>query len=70
MTGARRTSEPVELAPSEAAGSAVGLHALSEPRRGVLEAIKRSGEASADEIAGTVGVTLSAIPSEIGRAHV
>ena len=65
MTGARRTSEPVELAPSEAAGSAVGLHALSEPRRSVLEAIKRSGEASADEIAGTVGVTLSAIRQQL-----
>jgi len=65
VTGASRTSEPVELAPSETAGSAVGLYALSEPRRGVLELIKRSGEASADEIAGAVGVTLSAIRQQL-----
>ena len=56
-----RPSEPIELAPTEAAGTAVGLNAQSEARRGVLSAIKESGEASADQIAGRLGVTVGAV---------
>ena len=54
-------SEPVELAPTETAGAAVGLNAQSEGRRGVLLAIKQAGEASAEQIARSVGVTVSAV---------
>ena len=66
MTRSPQPSEPVELAPSETAGSAAGLNALSEPRRAVLVMLKESGEASADEIARSVGVTLSAVRQQLG----
>jgi DeoR family transcriptional regulator, suf operon transcriptional repressor len=56
----RRPSAPVELAPSETAGSAVGLNAMSDGRRAVLAAIKQAGEATAEQIAAAVGVTVGA----------
>jgi DeoR family transcriptional regulator, suf operon transcriptional repressor len=54
-------SEPVELAPTETAGVSVGLNAQSEGRRGVLSAIKEAGEASAEQIARSLGVTVGAV---------
>ena len=54
-------SEPVELAPTETAGVAVGLNAYSEGRRAVLSAIKEAGEASGEQIARSLGVTLGAV---------
>lgn len=56
-----RPSEPVELAPTEAAGAAVGLNAQGAGRRGVLSAIKDAGEASAEQIAHSLGVTVGAV---------
>ena len=56
-----KPSEPVELAPTETAGAAVGLNAQSPGRRAVLAAIKEAGEASAEQIAGGVGVTVGAV---------
>ena len=50
-----------DLAPSERAGLAVGLDALPPGRRAVLSTLKTRGEASADEIAGVLGVTVSAV---------
>ncbi len=65
MTSARRPSEPAELAPSEAAGSGVGLNAVSAGRRAVLAAIKQAGEASAEQLAGDIGVTPGAVRQQI-----
>jgi DeoR family suf operon transcriptional repressor len=60
-----RSSEPVELAPTETAGSAVGLNAVSAGRRAVLAAIKQAGDASADQLAADVGVTAGAVRQQI-----
>ena len=54
-------SEPVELAPTETAGSSVGLNVQSEGRRGVLSAIKEAGEVSAEQIARSLGVTVGGV---------
>lgn len=56
-----RASEPVELAPVEAAGVDAARMGFSAGTRRVLEALKAAGEASAEELAKTVGVTVSAI---------
>jgi DeoR family suf operon transcriptional repressor len=58
---AARPSEPVELAPSETAGQTVGLGVLAPGRRAVLSVLKTRGEASADEVAGVLGVTVGAV---------
>ncbi len=55
------TSEPVELAPSETAATGVAQESLSPGRRAVLEALKRDGEVSAEQVAGVVGVTVAAV---------
>jgi len=59
VTGA--PSEAVELAPTEQAGLAVGLDNLPPGRRAVLSTLKTRGEASADEVATTLGVTVGAV---------
>jgi DeoR family suf operon transcriptional repressor len=51
----------VELAPSETAGQAVALDSLPPGRRAVLSTLKTRGEASAEEVAGVLGVTTSAV---------
>ncbi len=61
----RRSSEPVELAPSETAGSGVGLGAMSSGRRALLAAIKQTGEASAEQLAAEVGVTVGAVRQQL-----
>ena len=50
-----------ELAPVETAGTTVALRSLSPGRRSVLECIKHEGEASAERIATTAGVTVGAV---------
>src|SRR5260221_5195074 len=60
-----RPSEPAEPAPSETAGSGVGLSAVSAGRRAVLAAIKQAGEASAEQLAGDIGVTAGAVRQQI-----
>ncbi|MCA1693036.1 MAG: helix-turn-helix transcriptional regulator [Acidimicrobiales bacterium] len=59
-------SEPVELAPSETAGSTVGLESIPPGRRAVLSTLKTRGEASAEEIAGVLGVTVGAVRQHLG----
>jgi DeoR family suf operon transcriptional repressor len=54
-------SDPVELAPSEHAGLAVGLDNLPPGRRAVLSTLKTTGEASAEDVAAVLGVTVSAV---------
>jgi DeoR family suf operon transcriptional repressor len=56
-----RSSEPVELAPTETAGDGVGLAALAPGRRAVLEELKHRGEAGAEELAQGLGITVSAV---------
>ena len=50
-----------DAAPSEQAGLAVALDTLPPGRRAVLSALKHRGEASAEEVAGALGVTVSAV---------
>jgi DeoR family suf operon transcriptional repressor len=54
-------SEAVELAPSEHAGLTVALETLPPGRRAVLSALKQHGEASAEDVAQALGVTVSAV---------
>ncbi len=54
-----------DFAPVERAGTAVALSSLAPGRRAVLEHIKHEGEASAEQIADAVGVTVGAV-----RQHV
>jgi len=53
--------DALEMAPSEQAGLAVGLDSLPPGRRAVLSTLKTRGEASADEVAATLGVTVGAV---------
>src|ERR1700722_1047308 len=54
-------SESVELAPTEEAGRSVALDAMPAGRRAVLSTLKVRGEASAEEVADILGVTVGAI---------
>ena len=65
MTSPNRPSEPAEPEPSETAGSGVGLNTVSAGRRAVLAAIKQAGEASAEQLAGSIGVTAGAVRQQI-----
>jgi DeoR family suf operon transcriptional repressor len=60
------TSEPVELAPSEAAGQTVALDGLPAGRRAVLSSLKTRGEATAEELAEELAVTVGAIRQQLG----
>jgi DeoR family transcriptional regulator, suf operon transcriptional repressor len=62
---AATTSEPVELAPSEAAGERAGLAGFAAGTRRVLEALKVAGDASAEELAASIGVTVSAVRQQL-----
>jgi DeoR family suf operon transcriptional repressor len=57
----RPPSEPVDIAPSEHAGLAVALDSLPPGRRAVLSTLKTRGEASVEEVAEVLGVTVSAV---------
>jgi predicted ArsR family transcriptional regulator len=61
-----RASEPVELAPSESAGQDVALAAMASGRRAVLAHLKSRGEATADELATELGVTVGAVRQQLG----
>jgi len=61
-----RPSEPVELAPSETAGQSVALDGLAPGRRAVLSTLKTRGEATADEVATILGLTVGAIRQQLG----
>ncbi len=54
-------SEPTELAPTETAGADAGLAGFSPTVRALLGHLKQAGDASADELAGALGVTVSAV---------
>ncbi len=58
---ATRPSEPVELAPSETAGQQVALAAMPAGRRAVLGRLKTAGEATADQLAAELSITVGAV---------
>jgi DeoR family suf operon transcriptional repressor len=55
----------VELAPSEDAGQQVALAGLPSGRRAVLTRLKAWGEATADRLAGDLGVTVGAVRQQL-----
>ncbi len=59
--GGPSPSEPVELAPSEAAGADLGRQGFGAGTRRVLDALKDAGDASAEDLAAEIGVTVSAV---------
>jgi predicted ArsR family transcriptional regulator len=63
---APRTSEPVELAPSESAGQQIALAELAAGRRAVLSRLKAWGEATADGLADDLGITVGAVRQQLG----
>lgn len=65
-SAARRPSEPIELAPSEAAGQEVALAGMPAGRRAVLGRLKTTGEATADQLASELGVTVGAVRQQLG----
>ena len=58
-------SEPVELAPTEDAGRHVALAGLPASRRSILTALKGHGEATADDLALAMGVTVGAVRQQL-----
>jgi DeoR family suf operon transcriptional repressor len=50
-----------DSAPTEAAGQSAGLQAMPASRRGVLVRLKSRGEATAETLAGDLGVTVGAV---------
>jgi predicted ArsR family transcriptional regulator len=61
-----RPSEPVELAPSENAGQLVALAAMGRARGGVLTTLKARGEATADQLALELRLTVGAVRQLLG----
>ena len=63
MTGSStpQPSEPVELAPVESAGQDVALSQLADGRQAMLRSLKDLGEATVQQLAGSLGVTAGAI---------
>jgi DeoR family suf operon transcriptional repressor len=58
-------SEPVELAPTEHAGQNVAATALGRPRMALLASLKSFGEATADQLAEDVGITVGAVRQQL-----
>jgi predicted ArsR family transcriptional regulator len=56
----------VELAPSEAAGQTVALDGLPAGRRAILCSLKARGEATAEDLAGELDVTVGAVRQQLG----
>jgi DeoR family transcriptional regulator, suf operon transcriptional repressor len=61
-----RPSEPVELAPSESAGQQVAMSAMGRARTAVLTALKTRGEATAEQLATELGITVGAVRQQLG----
>jgi DeoR family transcriptional regulator, suf operon transcriptional repressor len=63
---ATRPSEPVELAPSESAGQQVALSAMGRARTALLTALKTRGEATAEQLAAELRITVGAVRQQLG----
>jgi predicted ArsR family transcriptional regulator len=61
-----RPSEPVELAPSEDAGQAVAMAAMGRARGGIMSTLKALGEATADQLASELRLTVGAVRQQLG----
>lgn len=61
-----RSSEPIELAPSESAGQQVALAEMAPGRRAVLTRLKSRGEATAAGLAADLGLTVGAVRQQLG----
>lgn len=57
---------PSDPAPTESAGQSVGLSAIGGTRAGVLMTLKSLGEATADQLADQLGVTVAAVRQRLG----
>ncbi|MBV9661135.1 MAG: hypothetical protein JO337_08260 [Acidimicrobiales bacterium] len=66
MTAKALPSEPVELAPTESAGQTVALAAMSRPRQALLRHLKAAGQATADQLAAELQLTVGAVRQLIG----
>lgn len=60
-----RPSEPVELAPTEDAGQQVAARALGRPRMALLASLKSFGEATADQLADDLEITVGAVRQQL-----
>ena len=58
-------SEPVELAPTESAGQHVAATALGRPRMALLASLKSFGEATADQLAEDLRITVGAVRQQL-----
>ena len=58
-------SEPVELAPTESAGQQVAANALGRPRMALLASLKSFGEATADQLADDLEITVGAVRQQL-----
>jgi DeoR family suf operon transcriptional repressor len=56
----------VELAPSESAGQQVAMSAMGRARTAVLTALKTKGEATAEQLAAELGITVGAVRQQLG----
>jgi predicted ArsR family transcriptional regulator len=56
----------VELAPSESAGQQVAMSAMGRARTALLTALKTSGEATAEQLATELGITVGAVRQQLG----
>jgi predicted ArsR family transcriptional regulator len=61
-----RSSEPVELAPSEAAGQQIALAEMASGRRALITRLKSLGEATAEGLATDLGITVGAVRQQLG----
>ena len=62
---ANRPSEPVELAPSETAGQQVAMTAMGRSRTALLTSLKANGEATAEQLADELGLTVGAVRQQL-----
>ena len=62
---ASRPSEPVELAPSETAGQQVAMAAMGRSRTALLTTLKARGEATAEQIAEELELTVGAVRQQL-----
>jgi DeoR family transcriptional regulator, suf operon transcriptional repressor len=57
---------PSDPAPTESAGQSVGLTAIGSTRAGILMTLKSLGEATADQLADRLGITVAAVRQRLG----
>lgn len=61
-----RSTAPADPAPTETAGQSVGLSTIGRTRAGILMTLKSAGEATADQLADQLGLTVAAVRQRLG----